>query len=67
MDLISTPEACSARIADSRPLPGPLTRTSAERKPESLADAAAAEAACCAAKGVPRRAGRRRAFPCASP
>src|SRR5687768_355615 len=55
MDLISTPAACRARMADSRPLPGPFTRISAERRPESLAAAAAAEAACCAAKGVPLR------------
>src|SRR5262245_5888928 len=55
MLLISTPAACSARIADSRPLPGPLTRMSSERSPESLAAVAQAEAACCAAKGVPLR------------
>src|ERR1700745_1142579 len=29
----SMPEAASARIADSRPEPGPLTRTSTERTP----------------------------------
>src|SRR5438876_5664431 len=55
MDLISTPAACSARMADSRPLPGPFTRMSRERRPESLAAVAAAEAACWAAKGVPLR------------
>src|SRR6185295_13572355 len=55
MDLISTPAACKARMADSRPEPGPLTRMSRERRPESLATVAAAEAACCAAKGVPLR------------
>src|SRR5262245_60115171 len=55
MDLISIPAACRARIADSRPLPGPLTRMSTERRPLSLATDAAAEAACCAAKGVPLR------------
>src|SRR6185295_1932855 len=55
MDLISTPAACRARMADSRPLPGPLTRMSRERRPESLAAAAAAAAACWAAKGVPFR------------
>src|SRR6185369_1556812 len=55
MDLISTPAACRARMADSRPLPGPLTRMSSERRPESLAAVAAAAAACCAANGVPLR------------
>src|SRR5687767_4987677 len=55
IDLISTPVACSARIADSRPLPGPLTRMSHERSPDSLAAVAQAVAACCAAKGVPLR------------
>src|SRR4029453_4995234 len=55
MDLISTPAACRARIADSRPLPGPFTRMSSERSPESLAAVAQAEAACWAAKGVPLR------------
>src|SRR6185295_17703054 len=55
IDLISTPAACSARIADSRPLPGPLTRMSTERSPESFAAVAQAVAACCAANGVPLR------------
>src|SRR6266487_945204 len=55
MDLISTPAACRARMADSRPLPGPLTRMSRERSPPSLAAVAAAVAACWAAKGVPLR------------
>src|SRR5215510_8006177 len=55
MDLISTPAACRARMADSRPLPGPLTRMSRDRRPWSLAAAAAAPAACWAAKGVPLR------------
>src|SRR5687768_10515260 len=55
MDLISTPAACKALMADSRPLPGPLTRMSRERRPESLAAVAAAEAACWAANGVPFR------------
>src|ERR1044072_6386992 len=53
MDLISTPAACKARMADSRPEPGPLTRMSRERRPESLATVAAAEAGCWAAEGVP--------------
>src|SRR6185369_5086390 len=55
MDLISTPAACRARMADSRPLPGPFTRMSRERRPESLAAVAAADAACWAANGVPLR------------
>src|SRR3970040_2543101 len=55
MDLISTPAACRARIADSRPLPGPLTRMSIERSPCSRAEEAAVVAACWAAKGVPLR------------
>src|SRR3954467_5498935 len=55
MDLISIPAAFRARMADSRPDPGPLTRMSSERRPESLAAVAAAEAACWAAKGVPLR------------
>src|SRR5450432_2491994 len=55
MDLISTPAACRARMADSRPDPGPLTRMSSERRPESLATAAAVDAACWAANGVPLR------------
>src|SRR5712691_53099 len=55
IDLISTPAACRARTDDSRPEPGPLTRMSSERRPESLAALAAAEAACWAAKGVPLR------------
>src|SRR5258708_14342264 len=55
MDLISMPAACRARMADSRPEPGPLTRMSSERRPESLATVAAAEEACWAAKGVPLR------------
>ena len=53
MDLISMPAACMARMADSRPLPGPLTRMSTERRPDSLALVHAAVAACWAAKGVP--------------
>src|SRR5512134_4019341 len=55
MDLISIPAACSARMADSRPLPGPLTRMSIERRPCSRAEPAAVVAACCAANGVPLR------------
>src|SRR4029453_18489835 len=55
MDLIPTPAACRARIADSRPLPGPFTRMSRDRSPLSLATVAATVAACWAAKGVPLR------------
>src|SRR5688572_10576085 len=42
-------------MADSRPLPGPLTRMSIDRRPCSLAAVAQAMAACWAAKGVPLR------------
>ena len=37
MDLMSSPLAWSARMADSRPAPGPVTRTSTERTPFSFA------------------------------
>src|SRR4249919_3636388 len=49
------PIVCSARIADSRPAPGPLTRTSRLRMPNALAALPAAIAACVAANGVPLR------------
>src|SRR6266849_5514025 len=49
------PTVCSARIADSRPEPGPLTRTSSERMPTALAALPALSAACVAANGVPLR------------
>ena len=55
MDLTSRPPACKARMDDSRPEPGPFTRTSTWRTPCSLAEVAAACAAICAAKGVPLR------------
>src|SRR5579871_1092917 len=55
MDLTSRPAVESARTADSRPAPGPLTRTSTVRKPDSFALLAAVSDACCAAKGVPLR------------
>src|SRR5438874_3067548 len=51
----SKPAVASARMADSRPDPGPLTRTSTARRPTSLAFEAAVIDACCAAKGVPLR------------
>src|SRR5688572_11988740 len=55
MDLMSMPFACSARMADSRPAPGPVTRTSTERTPCSFACSAQLAAASWAAKGVPLR------------
>src|SRR6187402_1038249 len=51
----SRPAVCSARIADSRPEPGPLTRTSHERIPKVLAALVALSAAWVAANGVPLR------------
>src|SRR5437016_2482856 len=51
----SMPAVCSARIAESRPEPGPFTLTSSDRMPASRARLAAVTAACCAAKGVPFR------------
>src|SRR5258706_13122021 len=55
MPRTSSPDAAKARIADSRPEPGPLTRTSTVRRPTSLAFDAAVIDACCAANGVPLR------------
>src|SRR6185503_13880131 len=55
IDLISSPVACSARIEDSRPDPGPFTRTSTLRTPCSRAALTQAFAAIYAAKGVPLR------------
>ena len=55
MDFTSMPAACRARMADSRPAPGPLTMTSTERTPVSLALLPAFCAATWAAKGVPLR------------
>jgi hypothetical protein len=55
MDFTSIPAVESARTADSRPEPGPATRTSTERKPDSFALLAAVSDACCAANGVPFR------------
>src|SRR6185436_13210878 len=49
------PAFAIARIADSRPPPGPLTLTSHCCMPASWAFFAASYAACCAAKGVPLR------------
>src|ERR1700712_3192217 len=47
--------ACSARSADSRPEPGPVTSTSSVRMPCSAALRAASSAATCAAYGVDLR------------
>src|ERR1700677_2518213 len=55
MPRTSRPAVASARTADSRPEPGPLTRTSTVRRPTSFALFAAVSAACCAANGVPLR------------
>src|SRR5437667_8383431 len=52
MALIDRPAACSAVIADSRPEPGPLTRTSISLRPNFEARSAAVSAARWAAKGV---------------
>src|SRR5207248_9762700 len=49
------PAACSARSADSRPEPGPLTNTEIDRMPWSIAFLAASSAASCAANGVDLR------------
>ena len=46
------PTALIARIADSRPEPGPFTRIPTERIPHSIALRAAVSAAFCAANGV---------------
>src|ERR1700684_603763 len=59
----SIPAEASARIADSRPEPGPETRTSTERTPWSRAALAAPTAACCAANGVPLREPRKPSEP----
>src|SRR5260370_788530 len=49
----SIPTVDRARTADSRPAPGPLTLTSTDLTPYSLALLAAVNEACWAAKGVP--------------
>src|ERR1019366_3692099 len=59
----SMPAVESARTADSRPEPGPLTRTSTTRSPLSPALLAAVSAACWAAKGVPLRDPRKPSEP----
>src|SRR5215468_3634558 len=55
MRLILKPAALSARSADSRPEPGPLTYTVTLRTPCSIAFLAASSAASCAANGVDLR------------
>src|ERR1700674_3638950 len=52
MALMVRPAACRAVIADSRPEPGPLTRTSISLRPNLVARSAATSAARWAAKGV---------------
>src|SRR5437762_10941540 len=52
MEVISNPIACSARMADSRPEPGPLTRISTSFMPCDIAWRAASCATCCAAYAV---------------
>src|SRR5579872_7353544 len=59
----SRPAVARARMADSRPEPGPLTRTSTTRRPTSLAFEAAVMEACCAANGVPFRDPRKPSEP----
>src|SRR5215471_20390414 len=55
MSVILKPVEASARSADSRPDPGPFTKTLSERMPCSMALCAASSAASCAAKGVDLR------------
>jgi hypothetical protein len=55
MLVTSMPQACNARIAASRPEPGPLTITSTDFKPCTSAALAAVSAAICAAYGVDLR------------
>src|ERR1051325_1663219 len=52
MALIDRPAACNAVIADSRPEPGPLTRTSISFRPNLEARSAQVSAARWAANGV---------------
>src|SRR6266851_3418064 len=55
IDETLSPAACSARTADSRPPPGPFTKTITVRIPKSATLRAAASAAIWAANGVPLR------------
>src|SRR5262249_38779131 len=52
MALMVSPAACSAVMADSRPEPGPLTRTSISLRPNLVAFSAQVSAARWAANGV---------------
>src|SRR5258707_12288855 len=52
MALMDSPAACKAVIADSRPEPGPLTRTSISLRPNLEARSAHVSAARWAANGV---------------
>ena len=52
MKATRNPTALMARMADSRPEPGPFTRMPTVRMPQSMALRAAVSAAFCAAKGV---------------
>src|SRR5215212_11442870 len=52
MDLTCRPAAASAWMADSRPEPGPCTRTCTRRTPAVIASRAACSAATVAANGV---------------
>src|ERR1700730_13323868 len=63
MERTSRPAVDSARTADSRPAPGPLTFTFTLRTPDSLALLAAVNDACCAANGVPLRDPRKPSEP----
>src|SRR3954452_4457436 len=53
--VISSPAACSERMAVSRPDPGPLTKTSTFSRPCSMPLRAAESAVTCAANGVDLR------------
>src|SRR5919204_679962 len=55
IDFTSSPTVCRARTADSRPDPGPFTRTSSDRIPTAFAAFPALSAAWVAANGVPLR------------
>src|ERR671914_549587 len=55
IDVISSPAACSDRIAVSRPEPGPFTNPSTFWRPCSMPLRAAASAVTCAANGVDLR------------
>src|ERR1700728_3184329 len=63
MTLISKPTAWIARTADSRPAPGPLTRTSTSFRPWPIACRHASWATICAAYAVLLRAPLKPHFP----